>query len=86
MIPNVDVNTNANIKSLLLYPFVSCELGIQVNCLQEHHVPRQVWGGGGRIVAWSYGEGTQLQPQGIQYASRIVGVRQGLVDHESNAK
>lgn len=47
MIPNVDVNTNANIKSVLLYPFVSCELGIQVNCLQEHHVPRQVEGRGG---------------------------------------
>lgn len=75
MIPNVPVNIiNANTKSPLLYP--KC-----INVSVEYYYSRELCATsvGGPFETWLYGVGTQLH-------SRMVGVRQGLVDHESNAK
>jgi hypothetical protein len=62
---------NANLKSPLLYP-----RSVDISIEYSRGLCATV---GGLFETWLYGVGTQL-------LSRMVGVRQGLVDHESNAK
>jgi hypothetical protein len=88
MIPNVNVNINANINANIKLPLL-CPISVDASVQNYLNVVK------GIVCATSveglfetrlYGVGTQLHQQGIWYLWRRVGVRQGLVDHESNAK